>query len=155
MASKIGVEIGRYWQISTNLHMYMSHIEMMKKRLDDVRKEPYLANHLMDARGWGNYKKNETQPLITDPLSFDSDLLETMMCIDRLHENLGYHTENISNTFLRHVVLPMAVAHQCYKNKDELGAYTNIEAVTAEDWRTAGKEWLDRRFHERRRSSQA
>jgi hypothetical protein len=47
--------------------------------------------------------------------------------------------------------LPMAMAHQCYKNEDKQGAYKAIETVIAEDWRNAGRQWLDRRHDERLR----
>jgi hypothetical protein len=40
----------------------------------------------------------------------------------------------------------MALAHQCYKNKDTVGAYDNMNDVIAEDWKTAGIQWLDRRY---------
>lgn len=149
LASKIGVEMGNYWQISTNLHLYLHHMQMMVGRINHIEQDKNIAYYLKDDSIYG-----ETQLLITERETFDDDLLETMFCIDRIHENKEIHTDNISNKFLHDVVLPMAVAHQCYKNKDSQEAYQTMRLVIAEDWRMAGEQWLDRRFHERRRSSQ-
>jgi hypothetical protein len=104
-----------------------------------------LSDLLIDESVYG-----VTQPLITEPSTFDQDLYETMSWIDDIHQNKEVYLGTISNSFLRDVVLPMAMAHQCYKNKDEQGAYQSIEDVTAEDWRFAGKQWLDRRYNARR-----
>jgi hypothetical protein len=149
MAGKIGVEMGNYWQISTNLHLYLHHIKMMAGRINLIENAKPISYYLVDDSAYG-----ATQPLMTDPQTFDNDLYETMAYIEDIHENKETRINHISNEFLRSVVIPMAAAHQCYKNKDLLMALTNIEAVAAEDWRAAGRQWIERRSHERRRSSQ-
>jgi hypothetical protein len=88
--------------------------------------------------------------LITHPSDFDEELYETIESIDDIHQNKEIYRGNISNRFLCDTVLPMAMAHQCYKNKDYDNAYQHIAVVTAEDWHEAGKQWLDRRIHGRR-----
>lgn len=141
LASRVGLQVGSYWQISTNLHLYQDHINMMKKRLSNGdTEENQLVNSLID-----NTHYEETQPLITEPRIFDQDLYETMAWIEDIHKNKEVYDGTLSNKFLRDVVLPMAKAHQCYKNKNIKESYTQIEKVAAEDWRTAGKQWLYRR----------
>lgn len=143
IAGRLEIEMGNYWQISTNLHLYIDHIKMMERRFElPVGKA--LAQYLGSE---GNYEK--TQPLITYPRTFDEDLNETMLWIEGIQQNKEPYNGNISNGFLREVVLPMAMAHQEYKNKDPQKAYEAIEAVAAEDWRNAGRQWLDRRHDER------
>jgi hypothetical protein len=117
---------------------------MMMKRITHHGGET-LSNLLIDDSVYG-----VTQPLVTEPSTFDLDLYETMSWIDDIHQNKEVYLGTISNSFLRDVVLPMAMAHQCYKKKDKQGAYQSIEDVTAEDWRFAGKQWLDRRYNARR-----
>jgi hypothetical protein len=146
IASRLGREIGEYWQISTNLHLYQDHIKMMDKRIGAEGGE--LCDHL---RSDNVYER--TQLLMTHPLVFDKELNETMGWIDDIHQNKEIYRDNISNRFLCDVVLPMASAHQCYKNKDYDNAYNHMALVTAGDWHTAGRQWLDRRIYEHRRSS--
>ena len=149
MAARIGVEVGRYHQISTNLHLYQAHINMMEKRF----KDPISFSHSLK----DTYTYGSTQPLVTVPLQFDNDLQNIMSSIEQLHTDGETSFGRIQNGFLREVVVPMALAHHYYKKKNQQGAYEAIETVIAEDWRTAGRQWLDRRHNERvrRQSSTA
>jgi hypothetical protein len=72
-----------------------------------------------------------------------------MAWIKDIHQNKEVYSGTLTNEFLRDVVLPMAMAHQCYKNKNKEEAYQYIQQVIAEDWRLAGKQWLDRRYNAR------
>ena len=87
-----------------------------------------------------------TLPLIMYPNQFDGELFEVMSFIIRMQQgDLPYDDQGISNHFLRDVVLPMAYAHACYKNKDIEEAIDQVNTVMADDWKRAGKEWLERR----------
>jgi hypothetical protein len=82
-----------------------------------------------------------------NPRVFDDELLEIMIFLDQMHlGNLTVYDGNISNTFLREVVLRMAMAHYLYKNGEKEDALDIIDTVTAEDWKRAGREWLERRY---------
>ncbi len=145
VASMVGVKMGSYWQISTNLHMYEIHIKMFRERIvgdEGITIPVNYAGYLGD--GFEQY--SPTQPLIEYPALFDEELNETMGWIDGIHENREYYDGNITNSFLKTTVLPMAVAHQLYKNKDMGGAMGEIQKVAALDWRKAGEEWLARRL---------
>ena len=129
LAGKIGVELGEYWQVTNNLHMY-SDVWEKHPGFNDVNPEEY----------------GTTMPLIENPLKFDEDLAIVMRIIDELHNetfevDLGF----VHNPFLRDVVLPMATAHQAYKNKDFEKAFEYMDVVAADDWKRAGREWLERR----------
>jgi thymidylate synthase len=138
IASMVGVEVGRYWQISTNLHFYTEHLAMLQKRIGSTG-NLYVALK----NGW-DYEG--TQPLIKYPESFDNELEETMQWIEDIHKDEEAYSGNITNPFLAQVVLPMAEAHYLYKKKDIGGALEKIEEVIAEDWRKAGTEWIRRRM---------
>jgi hypothetical protein len=137
----IGVPVGEYWQITTNLHFYADHIKLLKKRIEPD-KTTKLTYHLMSGRS----SYGSTLPLIEYPLVFDEELLEVMTFVDAMHKgDLQIYDGNISNTFLRTVVLRMAMAHFLYKNGGIENALDIVDTVSAEDWRQAGHEWLERR----------
>jgi hypothetical protein len=136
IAQMIGIKMGQYWQISTNLHLYDNHLEMFLKRM------------LPETNFYIALKSSfyETSiPLIVHPESFDEELLETMQMIEDINKDLKIFDDNLSQPFLRDVVLPMARAHQHYKNRHMAEALVEMENVIAEDWKKAGTEWIKRR----------
>jgi thymidylate synthase len=141
VASMIGIDVGRYWQISTNLHLYVEHLDMLQKRL-----KPTVNSNLYVALK-NSWDYEQTQPLVSYPETFDKELQETMQWIDGIHEGKEAYSGMISDPFLGQVVLPMAEAHYLYKKKDIPGALDMMESVIAADWRKAGTEWIQRRNH--------
>ncbi len=144
VASMIGIKMGSYWQVSTNLHLYEHHIKMFRDRItgdEEITIDVNYAYHL----GAAIELYPPTQPLIEYPDNFDEDLEETMSWIDGINRNEEYYDGNLSNPFLRDTVLPMALAHHLYKNKEIDNALIAIKEVIAPDWRKAGEEWLLRR----------
>jgi thymidylate synthase len=134
VASMLGIEMGCYWQVTNNLHLYDDHYKKLYPHMDQI-----FNGHLL--------KYQKTQPLMNAPKYFEEDLNTTMEYIDMLHNGgteEGY-LGNVSNQFLINVVVPMAEAHCFYRNKDMRDALDKIEEVTAEDWQTAGRQWLERR----------
>lgn len=143
LAGMIGVQLGEYWQISTNLHIYRSHIDMMFKRIQNkiARLEYYLEDK--------DPYYSAFQPLVKYPESFDQDIEELMVYIDEVHKDQDGYDGNIANPFLRETVIPMARAHWYFKHNDRKSAFELIEQVAAHDWQQAGKEWLERRYAEK------
>jgi hypothetical protein len=135
MASRIGIEMGIYWQVSNNLHLYMEqHGDLCKQIVEKYSVEPYNSVII---------------PLIEHQRVFDEELSEVMCYLDILNYNSltdqsEVYSGNISNIFLREVVTPMAIAHRFYKLKNMNKALEVIEDVVAEDWKIAGKQWLER-----------
>jgi hypothetical protein len=136
IAGRVGLELGSYWQVTNNLHMYIHQYEMLCKRAETI--------------GWDFLGEiiepyESTMPLIDDREYFDDELKETMEWLDNMHEgNLEVYEGNTTNRFLSQVVLRMAMAHYLYKNKKMQDSFDIIDTVAAEDWRTAGKAWLER-----------
>jgi thymidylate synthase len=141
MASMIGVKMGEYWQVTTNLHLYQKHIEMLHDRVE-LGKDLYVA-----LKDLGEYE--DTVPLIKDPEHFDEDLEDTVQMIEDINKDLEIYDGNISNPFLAEVVIPMAKAHRRYKKKEISIALEEMEGVMAADWKRAGLEWIKRRQHDK------
>jgi hypothetical protein len=150
IAARLEVEMGHYWQISTNLHLYTAHLEVMENRISRIDgKENEFSDYLRDESDY-----EETQPLVKWPRTFDEELLEVMRFIDEMHKgNLEIYDGSITNPFLSQVVLRMAMAHYLHKNGAVADALDIVESVPADDWRTAGEQWINRRYHGRGQSS--
>jgi hypothetical protein len=132
IAAMAELEVGEYWQVSTNLHVYYEQYKRMNLQEGSV---------LIDSLDYG-----PTLPLVQYPNVFDDELLEVMNFIDDMWAgNLPIYDGNISNTFLREVVLRMAMAHYLYKSGNMTDALDIVDTVTAPDWKQAGREWLERR----------
>ena len=145
IASMIGVQLGQYWQISTNLHLYQKHIDMLQARIPHhLPPETYKEDLTLYAALKTPFYEF-TEPLIRYPESFDNEILETVEMIEDINKDLEIFDDNLSQPFLRDVVLPMAQAHRCYKNRAMVDAFEWMERVIAEDWKRAGIEWIKRR----------
>lgn len=135
VATKVGIEMGHYWQVTNNLHLYAEHYDKLMPYMNEI-----FNGHLLEYQ--------QTQQLMSNSDYFDEDLATTMDYLDMLHigEPEPGYLGNISNPFLTSVVVPMAVAYKSYRNHDMEGAFDAVKRVTADDWRIAGKEWLERRI---------
>lgn len=130
VAAGVGVEVGRLYQFSNNLHGYDSTVlplvekgghEFTANPYDDIELQPF--------------------PLVsTDIVKWREDLSVFM--------DVG-PTPGLRDPFFRRVAIPMWVAHEAYKASDgpERFAHAREALVNckAMDWRRAAEEWLDRR----------
>jgi hypothetical protein len=139
IASMIGVKIGTYYQITTNLHLYEDHLIELNERID---KETSLTVSLQEQQ----LEYGKAIPLMENPEFFNEDLFETMFWIDGVHRNEEAYSGNIASPFLGDIVLPMAIAHQHFKNKRYTEAMESMDDVIESDWKQAGTEWLQRRI---------
>jgi hypothetical protein len=130
----VGVEVGNYWQVTNNLHLYVDQHGGLYDHMNEI-----FNGHLAEYE--------PTQPLVKDPGSFNEDLEVTMEYLDNLHnDNIGEpYTGSITNPFLISTVIPMAVAYKNYRIRNMEDAFDAVGRVTAKDWRRAGIEWLERR----------
>lgn len=141
IAALSGLQMGEYWQVSNNLHMYQDHVQMLFERIGfAVATNPMIYNHLTSPPGY-----EDTMPLVANPITFNVELNYVMQCIDMLYD-VGYAEINgtiIKNPFLN-VVWGMALGHYLHRKQMSEGIET-INKVEAEDWRKAGLEWMERR----------
>lgn len=144
VAACIGVEVGTYCQVSSNMHIYTDPKKWQpEKWLADGTWDYYkhTSAEVMKVVD-GQWKGDEIQPfpLVKDPATFDNEVVEF---VERHGKDslAGSYTE----PFLRDVAQPMMIAFHHHKNRKYADAMMTIETVKADDWRIAGKSWLLKR----------
>lgn len=126
LSAAIGCSVGRLWQVTTNLHAYDRHWEMVEAIAADVDvKCPY-------ERG-----EAEPFPMVGGPVDRWRAELEVFMA----EGEQGRYED----PFFYAVVSPMARAWRLYKEGDEVGASIAAGSILATDLRKACVEWLGRR----------
>jgi thymidylate synthase len=139
----VGAEapIGRYWQVSSNLHIYIRDFEKYKCLAihadcpyRTISRDPYVADNVLNS---------ESEVVITPVVDTD---------IKTWEEDLHMWMKNPSKVGLRgqfflRTATPMIMAHKAYKKGDLKGAIEIIESQMPErsDWKKASKEWLERK----------
>jgi len=127
LACRLGVEVGRYWQVSNNFHVYLTHEEQCRHLAEEVAENPYehvQPRHLVSTPEW------------------DADL---RMFLEE-PRSLGFR-----DSFFRRVALPMAAAHSAYKDESipkRERVSTALRALflgESCDWIVAAEDWLLRR----------
>src|SRR5215469_11094047 len=137
IAGRVGLKIGGYWQVTTNLHLYRSHMEMLTERCQPMVIGD-LDEYLIDTDAY-----EPIYPLYPDD-NFDSNLHCAMQAVDDIHNDLPARWAHVENPFLAGVVVPMAIAHQLYKKDNIKEAMQWAYSVISMDWRRAACEWLER-----------
>ena len=139
LALCIGCPVGRYFQISANLHGYEKTFTPLEELADyafpsDLAKRscPYEKQHVAPV------------PLGASPDETSAFLSDTQMFCDEGTRALGYRTK-----FFRRLVLPLAHAWAIFKSDsphrhDQAISYVNATAVNC-DWSEAAIQWLGRR----------
>lgn len=117
LAGRIGVRVGRYYQLSNNWHLYES-VE------SKFRRDPlgFYPNIFPVGKNWD---------------SWDADLRKFM----QNPEAITYE-----NDWFLHVARPMWRAHGLWKSGDRDGALRAMRSVQAQDWRIAATGWMKRRM---------
>lgn len=134
LASGIGIPIGRYWQVSSNLHAYIRDFDKFKC-LAIHAPDPYRTSLVCP------YEAEEVDPtpIVDVPLKeWDEDLAMWM----KNPTKIGFH----SQFFLR-TATPMLMAHKAYKEGEIDLALEIIDSqmLDRSDWKKASREWLQRR----------
>jgi thymidylate synthase len=136
VASAIGVPVGRYWQVSSNLHAYKSTLEKVKDLAD-------MASHPTRSVSCDYYvgEKIEPYPICSVPAGI---WLQDLAIFMKEGPIVGFR-----DAFFRQVATPMLRAHQAYKNTQDPERYETAEEILeqcrAADWRLAAIEWVRRR----------
>lgn len=137
MAARIGVSVGRYWQISNNFHGYLDTFDPLR----------HLANYASDpfkTLRTDIYEENNLVPfpLITVPI--EQWERELNMFLDE-PDAVGF-----IDPFFRRVALPMLQAHNIFRQRGNENRFQ--EAIShlrincaADDWGIAAAQWLERR----------
>lgn len=133
MAAHIGVEVGPYHQITTNLHVY----------LDRFKAEEWLADTTPD---WYSHEgKNLNAPhfkLVEDPKRFDDELY---LFVENVMAKKYIDSFIFREPFFAHVALPMAQAFNAYKAKAWDEATIHCNNIKAWDWQFVAHQWIQKR----------
>lgn len=137
LAARIGVGVGRYYQISNNYHAYY---DVLPKLIDATKDD-------RDAYGgWGDpYAASMVKPtpIITDAGRFDQDL-ETFFQIGTVFDHSGV---SYANSFFPQVAVPLFWAYHKWREKTRLTALDRVLGVPEHsDWGLAARDWMGRRI---------
>lgn len=135
IAAGINAPVGKYWQVSSNLHVYMSDFEKFKG-LSIHAPDPYRT--VMRCP----YAQDvvTTTPVVDIPLKeWEEDLAMWM------HNPIKV---GLRSQFFLRTATPMMMAHRAHKKGDTLGAIEIIQSqmMNKSDWKVAALEWLGRRL---------
>jgi hypothetical protein len=126
LAARLGLPMGSYFQISNNLHVYVSELE---KRWPPTE-------------FYGDYPE-PVQALVDDVGSFDDEVTRLTGLV-----SLGCPDDDWrwQNRFLVQTAYPLFRAHARYKAGDHRAALESAAAIVGADWRAAALLWLGRRI---------
>jgi thymidylate synthase len=136
IAKGVGVELGKYWQVSSNLHIYTRDFDKYKS-IALHAPDPYRTSPICPYEAG---RVHVTHIVDIEVEEWDKDLAWWMK------DPIKHRAKLRSHFFLR-VATPMLMAHKAYKNGDIVGALEIIETQMPEksDWKLACLEWLNRR----------
>jgi thymidylate synthase len=134
MAAMIGCEVGSSWQVSMNAHTYVNtHLGLVKELANwapmppQVHECPYSLGQV------------RTQDLVS--IDVDEWMAQLGLFLDG-DTQPGHYTD----PFFTQTALPLLRAWRAHKNKWPQVALEEVDAVTADDWRTAAALWLFKRM---------
>lgn len=130
VAQGIGLEVGSYFQVSNNWHIYEPHFHLLKAQKDedsDLYLSSICSTHI--------------------PLLSDSHPALFLMEVEGLLGWNGLDTAppKLTSTYLRKVVVPLMNAWQFHKENNAKRAWTSAIAIRDEAVSIACTRWLDRR----------
>lgn len=142
MAAWIGCAVGKYWQISTNWHGYLTTVNPLLSLIRYARTTS--AGRFTPHENTSIYESKCTPfPMVNGHIQdWFSDLEEFM----EKEEEGDY-----SDIFFRRVAAPMVAAHKAYKVSRPAG-YAMCKNIGADDWRQAATEWMYRRIVAQRKA---
>ncbi len=136
VAARLGCEVGLYHHFSNDLHVYEGN----------WRPKEWLASPVVDQSAFRRL------PLVRDPATFEAELQSIVNAYaDGLHAVKG-STIYFLEPFFMDVAQPMFQAFGCHKADMPNRAIGWAEQVGDDDWRTAARGWLTKRYSKRERA---
>jgi thymidylate synthase len=141
IAAGVGAPMGKYWQVSSNLHCYIRDFEKYKglaihapDPYRDIPRNPYLPINSLQMGA-----EVETTTVVDEDIKmWDQDLQMWMKEPTRV---------GIRSSFFLRTATPMIMAHKAYKKGkiDEAIEIIQTQMKDKSDWKKASLEWLQRR----------
>lgn len=133
VALACGYEVGRYHQISNNLHFYPEKVNL-ERYLDDCT-DLYSC---WESSGSETFRL----PLFSENESSKFDAALKIYFTQSEGDNPFTHEKG---SFIGEVLIPATVAFSYHKNRNYDGAISIANGISSSDWRTVCLEWLFKR----------
>tara|TARA_R110002049_G_scaffold1868_5_gene13935 strand:+ start:357 stop:1421 length:1065 start_codon:yes stop_codon:yes gene_type:complete len=143
MASRIGVSMGTYRQVSDSFHVYLNPVWDKVKDIEiDIYTQREIKNPYDTLCVHTNYEQSDHVALVTDPLSFDWELKRFF----GIHPmDFEVVVDGWENAAFREIGVPMMKAYAAYTIGELDYACEKAEEIKAIDWRRACLEWIRKR----------
>jgi thymidylate synthase len=143
MASRIGVSMGTYRQVSDSFHVYLNPVWDKVKDIElDIYTQREIKNPYDTLCVHTNYEQSDHVALVTDPLSFDWELKRFFGIHPMDFEAV---VEGWENAAFREIGVPMMKAYAAYTIGELDYACEKAEEIKAIDWRRTCLEWIRKR----------
>lgn len=141
VANCVGVGTGAYHQFTNNLHVYKERWNPEQLLSNTDEQETYMTF----------YPSKGFIPLVKDPATFDQEVKQFVGINGDGNEivgNLTWQEGNLTwqEPFLQRVAQPMCHAFHRHKARDYDAALHWVEKVEPGDWRTAARNWINKRM---------
>lgn len=155
LARWIDCEVGTFYQISNNLHLYgWNTTDAIRSLVDEV------SNPTTSHNSWNPYVTEEVipSPLIggdygkgsTAVRDWDRDLLRFLRYCERIvYKGIDYSEPQFEGKFFKLVAQPMWEAIEAYKDNRWSDALEFSGTIGAQDWRVACRNWVMKRVEAR------
>jgi thymidylate synthase len=141
IAAHLGIGIGTLIQFSNNYHVYVSMIDLLRKRAGNA---PFLEGSMVADNRYAEIGPDRPPmlPLVDDLASFDEELVFVLKGTTFFDHCSYWQTKN---RFLK-MVLCMRAAHHAWRNSKDKYEWQEVIAKAPRcDWTIACVEWLERR----------
>jgi thymidylate synthase len=150
MAARLGLKVGKYHQVTADLHAYTKTWEPEKWLADGTpdyynpkAEDPYPP---LDGHHTNSPAGVHTIPLVKNPECFECECRQIVQFHSdgEIFGRLG--GDRWEEPFLQTVAEPMFRAYHAYKSRSYDSALRWANLVAAPDWRIAARGWIQRRL---------
>lgn len=135
MAAHLGLEVGKYHQVSNNLHVYVN----------TWKPEEWLKDYEQGgtwSHEWYNSEFRESVPLVLNPQVFDEELPRFVEHHSQFRNPLENHTQ-WREPFFATVAEPLLNAY--HVRKQQLSRSFWLDSIKDDAWRIMARGWCERR----------
>ncbi len=147
LAARIGVQIGRYYQISNNFHAYTAELTKRRLLITMVPLTEFTPHYPEPPPAVNPYDSYAVATsIVTQSEHFDADLQKFMGGGTALAGplELSYH-----NRFFPEIALPMFTAYKLWRAQQREEAYKRLLQLPEQsDWVIASRAWMGRRMYQ-------
>lgn len=144
MAALLGIQMGHYWQISSDYHAYIRDIA--SDRLARVAwADPENNDDRYLTRSLSGSDREDAPGVGVTPL-FDPATVEHFYHeVEQWVEHPGAVPLAARCAVFADLLVPMWQVHNAWKSKDRAGAEALLPYIRHQDWRVAAEDWIGRR----------